>query len=297
VAAGQVELYPQNPPRNQQPAGGGVYTTIRIERAADVAGAPGAFAEIGTVPIDTGEEWTYYLDQNGDSTAWYQYRYSNLANNIQSAYANYIQAGDSVVRQSVRSEIPDLDITVAMWDRWGREVMIDLFVEGIWKPDEGQIVITSTANVPDESYALPSHLRDLIAIETRDSSGRHSATLEVGPSRDEGDYQLGPTNRRVRIFDPSTSTSTTYWAIGKAQYRNLGELTDDFFTLAMHMLLVKYAMFRQHQRLNWKKFITFDPTTDILPRDLAGFIQQEKIEVATRVSRLALPEPPLPLPY
>jgi hypothetical protein len=290
VAGAVIELFPQNPPKVQLPPLG-VFTTLHIERAPDAGGAPGAFAEIGTAPIDTSDEFTYYQDIAGDDTAWYRHRFSNGAATF-SGRSPAIQAGDSVVRQDVRAEIPDLDITAAMWDRWGRYVLSDLYMLGIWKEDEGEIVITTTNNVPTERYTVPGYIRDVYRVELRDQNG---SVLEQLSDPEEVAFSAG--NRQLRIFDASLpATNVHYWAIGKAQYRTLGELTDDFYVLALHMLLVRYAQYRKRQRLNWKKFITFDPTTDILPKDIDMFIAEEKSEVAVRAAALANPEPPIPIP-
>lgn len=287
MAAGVVELFPPNPPKVQQPPLG-VYTRVLIERAATQGGA---YAQIADVAIDTGDEFTYYADQTGDSTYWYKYRYSNGVV-LFSGYSDETQAGMSVVREDARAEIPDLDITAAMWDRWGRFVMADLYMLGIWKEDEGQIVITQNGTVPTQRYAVPHYIRDVYRIELRDSNGD---VLDSLTDPEEVAFSAG--NRQIRIFDAEPATSMyRYWVVGKAQYRTLGELTDDFFVLALHMLLVRYAQYRKRQRLNWKKFITFDPTTDILPRDIDMFIAEEKSEVAVRAAALANPEPPIAIP-
>lgn len=290
MTAALVELFPPNPPKAQQPPAG-LFTRVLIERAPDGGGVPGAFAQIADVAIDTSDEFTYYQDVAGDTTAWYRHRYSNGVATF-SGYSDAIQAGDSVVRQDVRAEIPDLDITAAMWDRWGRYVLADLYILGIWKEDEAQIVITQNGSVPTQRYAVPGYIRDVYRVELRDNNGDVLDSLT-----DPEEVAFSATNRQIRIFDAQPATSLyRYWVVGKAQYRTMGELTDDFHVIALHMLLVRYAQFRKRQRLNYKKFITMDPTTDILPRDIDAFIAEEKSEVAVRAAALANAEPAIPMP-
>jgi hypothetical protein len=288
MAAGVVELFPPNPPKAQQPPTG-IYTRVLIERSATQGGA---YAQIADVAIDTSDEFTYYADQTGDSTFWYKYRYSDGGVSF-SGYSDETQAGMSVVREDARAEIPDLDITAAMWDRWGRLVLADLYFLGIWKEDEGEIVVTAGADGASvESYAVPHYIRDVYRVELRDNYGHVLDSLT-----DPEEVAFSATNRRIRIYDAeAATTSYRYWVVGKAQYRTMGELMDDFHVIALHMLLVRYLQFRKKQRANFKKFITFDPTTDVLPKDIEAMIAEEKSEVAVRAAALSQPEPPISIP-
>lgn len=285
MSAAVVELFPPNPPPSQV----GTFQRILVERAPDAGGAPGAFVQIDNVPIDTSDEFTYYADVGGDDTAWYRIRYANTALTVFSGYGDYIQAGDSVIRQWARGEFPETSLTIAMWDRWGKQVLIDLYTHGIWKLDEAQVTLTTQAgNVVDEVYAIPAKIRDVIAVEVRDlSTGLLNETLE------DGEWATH-TNRKIRIFGAGTAYG--YWIVGKAQYRALGELTDDFYMLALHLLFVKVLLFRKRQRANFKQFVTMDPTTDMNPDQLGRMIADERLEVAERVKALALAEPAIPIP-
>lgn len=288
MGAAIVELFPPNPPPAQLPPLG-VFTRILIERAPDAGGAPGAFVQIDNVAIDASDEFTYYADVGGDDTAWYRVRYANTALTSFSGYGDSIQAGDSVIRQWARGEFPETSLTLAMWNRWGQQVLIDLYAHGIWKLDEAQLTLTTQAGgVVDETYAIPAKIRDVIGVEIRDNAnGLLVETLE------DGEW-VGHTNRKLRIFNASTAYG--YWIVGKAQYRALGELTDDFYMLALHLLFVKVLLFRKRQRANFKQFVTMDPTTDMNPDQLGRMIADERLEVAERVKALALAEPAIPIP-
>ena len=64
---------------------------VRVERSASGGGV--GFAEIGTIPIITGQTIYPYYDNAGTTGAFYRTRYSNAANSLQSDYSAEFQGG------------------------------------------------------------------------------------------------------------------------------------------------------------------------------------------------------------
>lgn len=155
------------------------YTLMRVERAPDAAGVPGAFAEITAVDIDDSDLYTLYNDAVGAATDWYRHRWSNAAGTVFSGYSPSLQAGDSQMRQWIRADIPDADLTATIWDRWIDQSLIDLYAFGLWKPVTQTVTVTSSNGAVDRLYGINGEIRDVFAVEVigTDASAIHQYQL------------------------------------------------------------------------------------------------------------------------
>jgi hypothetical protein len=261
---------------------------MRVERAPDAAGAPGAFAEIADVEIDDSDLYTLYNDNAGAPTDWYRHRWANLAGSVFSGYSASLQAGDSQMRQWIRADIPDADLTAAVWDRWIDQALIDLYAFGLWKPVSQTITPTSSSGAVDRVYGINGELRDVYAVEVigTDASAIHQYQLIGNEFMQEG--------RNIRI--PSASTGYKYVIWGKARFATVGELTDEGYMLLYHMVRAKYLQFRENSRANYRKFIIIDRDSDITPEQIRQMKVDAHAEVERRIKALAYAEPAVPVP-
>jgi len=243
----------------------------------------GVWAEIATPAITVNDEVTLYQDLAGTTTDWYRHRWANTALTVNSAYSTEIQAGDSTVRQWLKADIPDKDITTTQIDTWISQTLVDLYARGMWKPDRSTVTITTQNGSGDEYYDIPAAIRDVYRVEkvSNDSLLRHVAWLYEGQWE-----QIG---RQVRIY--KSTTSYKYVVHGKALYQTIGQLAQDYFMLAFRMTRVRVLQFRLSQRSNFYKAVTFDKTTDINTQDIRAMIQEAEIQIERDIRALALAEP------
>jgi len=261
------------------------YTNLKVYRAPDASGVAGAFVFIATVAIDASEEYTAYTDTGGEDTSWYQAKWSHPTSGVPDSNPSpSLQAGDSWVRQGLKGDIGDADVTNAMWDRWTKQTLIDLYNRGIWKPARATITITKNADSTFvERYGVAGAIRDVIDVEqvSNDAYLLHHNWLRSGEWTRDG--------RQVRLIAPSDTVK--YVVHGKAQYASIGELTDDYFMLAYRMIRLRLLEYRLGQRSNFYRHTIYDKVSDISPSDIRAMIQDARGEISEDIKNLALPEP------
>jgi hypothetical protein len=263
------------------------YSNVRIERAVNNAGAPGAFTEITNIAIDASDEFTAYSDTTGATDSFYQHRWANAAGTIFSGYSDYIQAGDSPLKQRLKGDIPDADLTDTFWNRWITRAMLQLYNLGVWYEGRATITITKliSANVEDERYVIPAALRQVFSVEAIDTSTtQHIFWLQA----DEWSVE----NRTIRFIRPSTQWK--YVLHGKAQYQQLGELTNDVEELAYHLVVRMYLQKRINDRRNFRKWVVFDRTSDITLKDLRDGLRDVLADINEAKRAVEMPEPAMP---
>lgn len=256
------------------------FQRVLIERAPD----PGnVFAQIADLPITANDEVTLYQDNSGTPTDWYRHRWGVTGGGTYSDYSSGIQGGDSTVRQWLRADIPDKDITTTQIQQWIDQVLVDLYARGMWKPDRATITITAPGGVSAEYYDLPASIRDVFGLEivSNDTNMRHVAWL--------GEGQWMQVGRQIRIF--AATTSYKYVVHGKAQYQTIGQLANDYFMLAFRMARLRVLQWRLSQRSNFYKAVTFDKVTDINTPDIRAMIQEAQVDIERDIRSLALAEP------
>lgn len=262
-----------------------LYSRTRVERAPDVAGAPGAFVEIADILIDTTDEFTAYLDTAGEDTSWYRYRWADALGATFSGYTDAGQVGDNKVKTWAMRNMPDADLLDPFWDQWIEEILVDCFSRGIWKEDYADIVPTTTNNRVDFDYGLPAKIRDVIRVET----------LYDGVPSHEGDpTSWDARGRRIYLYGLNTSQTVRVW--GKCRFNAVGEMTDDFFELLHEMLRMKYYDFRANGRGNYRAYIVLDRNADISPEQLQKFHDMAERNVNRQVAALSFGEPAIQVP-
>lgn len=286
MTAQQNEVWTTNPKQDLIDTYG--YTLTRLQRAPDSGGAAGAFADIATFAFDPSDEATRYVDSGGEDTSWYQWRWEHPTDvTKRSNYSPAIQAGDSIIRQWLRSDIPDKDVTTSMWDRWTKQTFIDLYSAGIWKIARATVAITKASDgTKNEWYDIPAKIRDVLGLElvSNDANLRHVAYLSSGEWEQVG--------RQIRVT--RANDTYKYQIFGKAQFVAIGELTDDYFMLAYRMIRSKLLAFRINQRANFYKNILYDKRSDIDIPDLRAMKADADADIARDIRALALPEPIVP---
>jgi len=256
------------------------WARVRVERAADVAGVPsGTWTEIANVAIDTKHEYTKYVDAAGIATDWYRHHWSDVGGGTVSDNSDAIQAGDSPMRQNAIVDMAADDITTATWSNWLDESVRDLYALGVWYP--ARATITAIANT--EYYPLDQRIRDAFAVELVDTTYlNHIEWLILGS---EWEQMAG----ELRLYN--VSTSYKYVVHGKAQFKDLGELTDDYFSLILAMAKVKYYHKRLDERMDFIAYMVGDPRTDVNPDQIRQAIQLKEQDVARQLAGVVLAEP------
>ena len=284
MASQQNKVYMSNPPD-----GTTTYANLRLYRAPDAGGTAGAFALIATVAIDASDEYTAYTDTGGEDTSWYRWEWVT-SGGVASNPSPALQAGDSVVRQWLKGDIGDADVTNAMWDRWTKQTLIDLYNRGIAKNTVATVTITTGSDGTfNEWYDIPSSIRDVTAVEraSDDALLRHSHWVTQGEWQQVG--------RDIRLF--GATDTYKYRVHGKAQFESIGELTDDYFMLAYRMIRLRLLNYRLSQRSNFYRHTIFDKSTDIGIPELRAMIADAKVEIAEDIKALAGPEPLVPFGF
>ena len=226
------------------------YQKIRIERAPNSGGVPGAWAEVVSIDVDPFNEFTSYTDTGGADTDWYRYRYANTGGSVFSNYSNAIQAGDYLIRQWIKADIPDADLTNSDWDRWRDEVLTDLSVKYIGRPIYPPQSITPSG-YSDEWHGLNADIRKVVRVEIYDSAGfRVTATPRW--------LQFG---RNIRIENPLPTQ--TYKVFGVGILRNLADLDQELFMILYWRVRLKYLARRLADRANFRYFLSADKNTDV----------------------------------
>jgi hypothetical protein len=263
------------------------YEQMIVQRAPNAAGVPGAFVQIAAVPIDFSDLYTLYNDPAGAPTDWYRHLWWDGAL-LFSGESPALQAGDSQMRQWIRSDIPDADLTGTKWDDWIDQSLIDLYAFGLWKPMSQIITPTSANGAVNRSYNINGELRDVYAVEVigTDASAVHQYQLVGNEFVQEG--------RSIRI--PAASVGYKYVIWGKARFATVGELTDEGYMLLYHMVRAKYLQYRENQRANYRKFIVMDRDSDISPEQIRQMKVDAQAEVEKRKNALAFAEPAIPVP-
>lgn len=275
--------------RNPAGLSASLYTNTRVERAANVAGAPGAFVEIANIAIDTSDEFTAYIDTGGAADSWYRYRWANLAGTSFSDYPESpAQPGTNAVKTNIKRNVPDADILDPLWDQWIASALIELFAYGIWKIDYADVVITSSGGVAAERYGLAAKIRDIIRVERLSTSSGNPVLYELSP----GEFR----QEQRQIYIPGGTVGDTYRVWGRAPFTAVGEMTDDWFPMLEEMIRVRYLQFRENGRGNYRAYIVLDRASDITPEQLRTM----RLDAEARVQRMAAPlsfgEPAIPAP-
>lgn len=261
------------------------YDQMDVERSSD--GVSGWTALSGSpVTIDTKNEYTSVTDMAGTATSYYRHRFRHSSGTpAASAYSTAMQVGDSIPEQWVKKDITDTAVTT-LWDTWLDQTMIDLYALGIWKRSTQDITITTATTggvtYTVESYGINAALRDVFRAEWIDKTvGTHVEFLNA----EEWDVE----DRNVRLYEPDTTYKLRLH--GKAQYKRLGELTDDYYMLVCWMLREKYCQHQIDIRRDWRRFIMSDPNKDTTPEQLVEFLRVAQAEIAWRRRALEEPEP------
>jgi hypothetical protein len=248
------------------------YQRWRIERAPDSAGAPGAYAEIINQALDQYTENQVYIDSAGATDSWYRYRYSNTALTVNSTYSSDRQAGAYTVRDWLRADIPDADITTTDWDRWRDMAIQEFRNEGVGRPLAAALDFTPTSDT-DEWVNLPAAYRTIIRVDIYYSSRYMTNTPEW--------YAWG---RKVRIPRPNKTYTYKLWGIG--EIRTLADIDDELFPLLYWYMRMKYLDKRIADRQNFRQFLAADKVSDVKTEMLLEMkLKDAKMEYATRLSR------------
>lgn len=254
-----------------------VYDTILLERAADGGGAPGAFAQIASIPIDVNNETTHYVDTTGTPTDWYKYRYQLGA--TQSDYSGYIQYGDYTVRTWIKADIPDADITSVDWDRWRDQVMNDLSLYDLGR--YANYVDFVPASFTDEWHDLPMEQRTVVRVDIYDSAGYYITHTP------QWEQQI----RKIRIINPSPFY--TYRVYATAEIRAFKDLDDELFMLLYWGMRLKYLDKRVNDRTNFRKYLSSTKGESVSTQDLLQLKRDAQAEWTSRLiaatRRVAIP--------
>lgn len=253
------------------------YATIELSRSPDNS----TWSVIAAaITIDPENEYTDYEDDSGSTSSYYRWRYRKPSAGAYSDPSTGFIVGDSVPRQWVKANITDTAIGNALWNQWLEESMTELWTLGIWYEDTQTITPADAAGttVTAEYYNLTGRLRDVFSVELveKDSPNHHLVWLTA----DEWSQE----NRRLRLFEPDENYK--YVAHGKAQYKRLGQLTDDYYDLVLWMLRKRYVDFQLDKRKDFRRYIVSDPSRDITIEQLNILREQADREIARRVAAL-----------
>lgn len=283
-----IELWFDNP-RAEDRYPVGIYAKVRIERAPDSSGVPGAFSQVAVIAINNREEATPYIDTVGDSLSWYRHRWSDSNDANPSDYSDAMQVQDSLVKQRAIQDLRDAtDITSGMWNDWIRQSVESLYEDGIWWWWRETITPTLLSDgSPADYYDLPYTIRDAFWLEKVDPTTlRHISWQFLNTEW----TALGGAGQ-LRIYNADTNAK--YVVHGKRQYRNLGELTDDYWLLISEKVRLKYLKFRADQLAHTRKFVFLDKRIEVNPPDLDKMIARVDGNIAAKVRALVLEEPAL----
>lgn len=246
------------------------YANVLLERAPDAGGTPGVFAQIASIAIDTSNEQTAYVDTTGATTSWYKHRYEISGGGTLSDYTTAIQFGDYVVRQRIKTDIPDTDITNTMWDQWRDRTVQDMHGAGLGRPAAAQS-ITPTSNTT-EFYNLNAEIRRVVRVDV------HSGDQFVATKQSW--YQWG---RQLRLVYPLTTL--IYKIYGIAQLRGLVDMDDELQEILYWGMRLRYIDFRINERMNFRPFLARTRGTDTgHPRDFQSLKAEAQREWDTRVT-------------
>lgn len=223
---------------------------------------------------------------SGSVDSWYQHRWANTGGTVFSGYSDNIQAGDSPLKQRLKGDIPDADLTDSFWNRWITRAMLQLYNLGVWY--EGRATITPTklisANTVDERYVIPGALRQVFSVEIIDKT-----TTQLIAWLDADEWTVE--NRTIRLIRPSDQW--LYVLHGKQQYQQLGELTNDVEELAYHLIRRMYLQKRINDRINFRKWVVFDRTSDVTLKDLREQLHDVLADITEAKRTIEMPEPAL----
>lgn len=247
-----------------------VWTTILLERAPDNGGAPGAFAQIASIAIDTANEDTHYVDAAGAATSWYKHRFSDGVTNDD--YSAAIQYGDYLVRQWIKQDIPDADITNTRWDSWRDQAIQDMHNEGLTRPAEIQ-TLTPTS-VTNEWFDLNAEIRRVTHMERYYTNGELMADFNNYTQR----------GRKLRIKRPIVSA--VYKVYGVAEIRCLADLDDELFTVLKWGMRMYYCDWRRLQRLDMRPALSRTRLSDTTTNnDFGALFRDAEFQFRSRVER------------
>lgn len=247
------------------------YQRWRIERAPDSAGSPGAYAEIVNQALDAFNENQVYIDSAGAVDSWYRYRYSNTGLTVNSTYSGGRQAGSYTVRDWLQADIPDADITPALWDQWRDMAIQEFRGKGIGRPVRYPVSITPSSTT-DEMHDLPAEIRNVVRVDVYYGSNWITSTPQY--------HQWG---RQIRIFKPVTTLTYKLWGIG--EIRTLADIDDELFPLLYWYMRLKYLDFRLHERERSRAFLTADKVSDVKTEQLLEIkLRDTQIEYKSRVA-------------
>lgn len=220
------------------------YQKVRIERAADAGGVPGAFAELVVVDATLYSEKFQYIDTTGSATSWYRHRYANTALTVNGDYSPSIQFGDYLIRQWIKLDIPDADLGVGSvtvndrWDKWRDQVIQDLSNEGLGRVAPPQDITPTDSKV--ELYGLNAEIRRAIQMDVYSKAGWH-----VGQYHNWKQW-----GRQVRIYHPRTTQTYKVW--GVAELTCLPDIDDELYTTVKWGMRMYYVGWRRDQRLDMR---------------------------------------------
>lgn len=247
-----------------------VFTNTLLERAPDSGGVPGTFAQIASLTIDTAREFTKYVDALGEATSWYRWRYTDGTTN--GDYSTNIQFGDYKVRQWIKSDILDTDITNSNWDQWRDETIIDMANEGLGRPVETPQDF-APATFKNMEVDVRSDIRRVVRVELFKNDNFYTVIRNW--------HQFG---RKLRIFFPRTTFTYRVWGIG--ELRGLIDLDDNLFEILKWGMKMRYTDFRKNQRLDLRAFLARTRQTDTSSvRDFQALYLEAKREFQDRVDK------------
>lgn len=261
------------------------FQRIRVERAPDAAGAPGAFVEIASIAIDEFDEFTAYVDSGGENTSWYRARYANTAGTSFSDYTDARQVGSNKVKDRLKKNIPDADLTDPFWDQWIDQALIDLMAEGIWKHADYTITPTKTGSVVNTTYGIQGNIRDVFELWALTTDGTRIVRMDAGEWVQKG--------REITIF--AATDQRKYEVHGRRKFAVIGELTEDFEQIAYYLVRAAYFEYRENGRGNYRAYIVLDRASDISPEQLRQFKLDSIAAANKRIAALSWGEPAIPV--
>jgi hypothetical protein len=247
------------------------YQRWLIERAPNSGGVPGAYAQIVNQELNAYNENQSYTDSGGAIDSWYRYRYANTALDVFSNYSDDTQAGQYTVKSWLQVDIPDADITSAMWDQWKDMAIQEFRGKGIGRPVRDPISITPESTT-DEMHDLPAEMRNVIRMDVYYGSNWITSSPQF--------HQWG---RQIRIFKPVTTLTYKLWGIG--EIRSLADIDDEMFPLLYWYMRMKYLDFRLHEREQTRAFLTADKVSDVKTEQLLEIkLRDTQVEYKSRVA-------------
>lgn len=256
------------------------FDQIQIERGSESDGSD--MANITTVNIDTSTAtdlttgYTEHIDNTGEDTHYYRFRYYNSVSTAVSSYSDIFQADTTVMHIRFRKRMHDTNANKYYFSNDDISYILDNAIKKLYPNTWNEVIDESLTTLADtKKYSFPVGIFRVNDIEFIDA---------------QGNVTLYPTKYKIRarqiIFDETPPTGYTFRLYADKKFNNLAETPEVLDDLILDLMALEAYQIFEADRSSYYKYTTItNPEGANLP-SIRSIIERLVVSTKDRMNQL-----------